>query len=301
MIRNVINWLGTIPLFIFLVTLFTMVFLMGATLTYLISSNFAPIWLSSILAFFGGLVFFGLFLNIPIPRRKKDPMIDLNNNDLIASGAWCKVYHKAGDKAKVVKQLYPCGWGHNDYTKHQAFVIGKEKICGKWNPLVLWFLHNYMLLYQLIGLKRRIRIERDIEGLPTTYYVNNGQLRYEQEYVDFPLTVETCPSDIREQFKQLNEDLERQGMYIDDVHAGNVRITKNGKIKIVDGELYSGGEEWVKSKVVVLFNGAMVSNMESVLGCERIIAWVDHRLSVDEVVCAWEIKNVESVVHRKCS
>ncbi|MEY4602916.1 MAG: hypothetical protein RIT43_208, partial [Bacteroidota bacterium] len=55
-------------------------------------------------------------------------------------------------------------------------------------------------------------------------------------------------------------------------------------IRIVDGELYSGGEEWIKSKLVVLINGEMVSKMEKVLGNNRIIAWVDHRIRVDQIV-----------------
>ena len=229
-------------------------------------------------------ILFALFLNTPIPRRKKDPTSDLNIDDKIAEGAWCSVYLKQSDKNLVVKQLYFCGWGHNDYRKHKALVIGKEKICGKWNPLILWFLHNYMLLYQMIGLKRRMRFEQTIDALPTTYSVSFKGLRYEQTFVSKELTVENCPENIVEQFKKLNEDLERCGLYLDDVHARNVRLTENGQIQIVDGELYSGGEEWIKSKLVVLINGAMVSNMEKVLGNDRIIAWVDHRERVDNIV-----------------
>jgi len=95
----------------------------------------------------------------------------------------------------------------------------------------------------------------------------------------------------------LNDDLERCGLYIDDVHARNVRLTVDGKIKIVDGELYSGGEEWIKSKMVVLFNGEMVSNMENVLGNNRIVAWVDHRQRVDEIVkeTNWHSTNSEKI------
>ena len=49
-------------------------------------------------------------------------------------------------------------------------------------------------------------------------------------------------------------------------------------------ELYSYGEESWKSKSVMFFNGETVSNMERVLGNERIVAWVDHRMSVNDIV-----------------
>jgi len=277
-------WMGTIPLFVGIL-LFTLGLLFVFFLiTYLPLSLYLPRWATFTGSIITSFTLFALFLNIPIPRRKKDPTSDLNINDKIAEGAWCSVYMKESDKKLVVKQLYFCGWGHNDYRKHKALVIGKEKICGKWNPLILWFLHNYMLLYQMIGLKRRMKFEQTIDALPTTSSVSYMGLRYEQTFVTKELTVENCPEDIVEQFKKLNEDLERCGLYLDDVHARNVRLTQNGQIQIVDGELYSGGEEWIKSKLVVLINGAMVSNMEKVLGNDRIIAWVDHRERVDHIV-----------------
>ena len=277
-------WMGTIPLFVGIL-LFTLGLLFVFFLiTYLPLSLYLPRWATFTGSIIASFILFALFLNIPIPRRKKDPTSDLNINDKIAEGAWCSVYMKESDKKLVVKQLYFCGWGHNDYRKHKALVIGKEKICGKWNPLILWFLHNYMLLYQMIGLKRRMKFEQTIDALPTTSSVSYMGLRYEQTFVTKELTVENCPEDIVEQFKKLNKDLERCGLYLDDVHARNVRLTQSGRIQIVDGELYSGGEEWIKSKLVVLINGAMVSNMEKVLGNDRIIAWVDHRERVDHIV-----------------
>jgi len=277
-------WIGTIPLFIGILAFAMELLFVFFLIIQLVLSLYLPIWASLTGSIIGSFILFALFLNAPLPRRRKDPTSDLNIEDKIAEGAWCSVYLKKSDKNLVVKQLYFCGWGHNDYRKHKALVIGKEKICGKWNPLILCFLHNYMLLYQMIGLKRRLRFEQTIDALPTTYNVNYTGLRYEQTFVSKELTVENCPEDIVAQFKKLNEDLERCGLYLDDVHARNVRLTENGQIQIVDGELYSGGEEWIKSKLVVLINGAMVSNMEKVLGNDRIIAWVDHRERVDHIV-----------------
>ena len=277
-------WMGTIPLFVGILVFTLGLLFVFFLITYLPLSLYLPRWISLSGSIIASFILFALFLNIPIPRRKKDPTSDLNINDKIAEGAWCSVYMKKSDKNLVVKQLYFCGWGHNDYRKHKALVIGKEKICGKWNPLILWFLHNYMLLYQMIGLKRRMKFEQTIDALPTTSSVSYMGLRYEQTFVTKELTVKNCPEDIVEQFKKLNKDLERCGLYLDDVHARNVRLTQSGRIQIVDGELYSGGEEWIKSKLVVLINGAMVSNMEKVLGNDRIIAWVDHRERVDHIV-----------------
>ena len=104
-----------------------------------------------------------------------------------------------------------------------------------------------------------------------------------QDYVAKPLTSENIPEDIVEQFMQLNNDLERCGLHIDDIHAGNVRLTENGEIRIVDGELYTDGEMLVKNFLVKGIDNR-VDSMQPVLGCNRIIRWVDHRLSVDEIV-----------------
>lgn len=140
-----------------------------------------------------------------------------------------------------------------------------------------------MILYQMIGLKRRLKFEKQIEALPETYNVSNRKLRYEQKLVPVEMNEDSCPEDLNDQFKKLNDELEKSGLYLDDVHLGNVRLTNDGKIKIIDGELYSGGEEWIKSKLVVLFNGEMVSNMGKVLGNQRIVAWVDHRKRVNDL------------------
>lgn len=276
-------WLGTIPLFVFMILIIFGLFAFFFWISFSIIRPHFSIIISSGISIASAIVLFILFLNIPIPRRRKNPDRDLDGKLMLKIGVWCSVFMKKGDDSKVVKQLYFCGWGHNDYRKHKALVIGKDKICGKWNPLVLWFLHYYMILYQMIGLQRRLKFEKQIEALPETYNVSNRKLRYEQKFVPVELNDDSCPVDLHDQFKKLNDELEKSGLYLDDVHLGNVRLTNDGKIKIIDGELYSGGEEWIKSKLVVLFNGEMVSNMEKVLGNERIVAWVDHRKRVNDL------------------
>jgi hypothetical protein len=124
--------------------------------------------------------------------------------------------------------------------------------------------------------------EHEIQAIPRTYITAKSH-RYIQDYVSNPLTSDNVPEDIVEQFVQLNNDLERCGLFIDDIHAGNVRLTENGKVRIVDGELYTGGEMLVKNVLVKGIDNR-IDNMQPVLGCNRIIRWVDDRLSVDEIV-----------------
>jgi hypothetical protein len=124
--------------------------------------------------------------------------------------------------------------------------------------------------------------EHEIQAIPRTYITAKSH-RYIQDYVANPLNSDNVPEDIVEQFVQLNNDLERCGLFIDDIHAGNVRLTENGKVRIVDGELYTGGEMLVKNVLVKGIDNR-IDNMQPVLGCNRIIRWVDDRLSVDEIV-----------------
>ena len=124
--------------------------------------------------------------------------------------------------------------------------------------------------------------EHEIQAIPRTYITSKSH-RYIQDYVANPLTPDNIPGDIVEQFVKLNNDLERCGLYMDDIHAGNVRLTENGKVRIVDGELYTDGEMFVKNFLVKGIDNR-IDSMQPVLGCNRIIRWVDNRLSVDKIV-----------------
>ena len=221
-----------------------------------------------------------LLLNIRIPRVRINPALDIMDLELVDTGMWTQIFQL--NETTVVKQLFRCGWGHNNYNDHKAPIIGK-KMCGRWNPIALVIMHNLMLIYQMIGVHRRKIFEHHIEAIPRTYTVHGRYFRYLQEHVPKPLNLENMPEDIKDQFILLNEELEKSGLFIDDIHAGNVRINSDGKIKLVDGELYTDGEVLIKNFLV---NGIdnRLNGMEKVLGCERIIRWVDHRVSVDDLL-----------------
>lgn len=272
------TWGGTLILFIafLIILLFANLAIFYTTYCYFdeISASFR------IFTGLASMIIFGLILvNLRIPRLRTNPASDLLHLDTINTGTWTQIFKKTDNL--VVKQLFRCGWGHNNYRDHRAPVIG-SKICGKWNPLALVLMHNVMLLYQMIGIHRRMIYEHEIKAIPRTY-IASKPYRYVQEYVAKPLTSENIPVDIVEQFTQLNRDLERCGLHIDDIHAGNVRLTENGEIRIVDGELYTDGEMFVKNVLVKAID-KRVDSVQPVLGCNRIIRWVDHRLSVDEIV-----------------
>ena len=272
------SWAGTlIPFLAFLIILISANMVIFSTI-YCYFDNLSTSFrmLASIISM---ILFVLILVNIRIPRVRTDPALDLLHLNMINTGMWTQIFENTD--SLVVKQLFRCGWGHNDYRDHRAPVIGK-KICGKWNPLALVLMHNIMLIYQMIGVHRRMIYEHEIQAIPRTY-ISSKSYRYIQEYVRYPLTSDNIPGDIVEQFMQLNNDLERCGLYIDDIHAGNVRLTENGKICIVDGELYTDGEMFVKNVLVKGIDNR-IDSMQPVLGCDRIIRWVDHRLSVDEVV-----------------
>ena len=166
---------------------------------------------------------------------------------------------------------------------HRAPVLG-SKICGERNPLALVIIHNIMLLYQMVGIHRR-RIYQDfIEAIPGTEIPSHGRYRYTQELAPFPLSSVSGTDSIMVQLSVLNSQLSESGLNLDDIHAGNVRVAKNGRIKIVDGELYTDGEVLIKTILVRFFDGRRVSGMEPVLGFDRIVRWVDDRTSVDEIL-----------------
>jgi len=272
------SWAGTlIPFLIFLIILLSANIIIFSAIFCLF--NELQTYLRILATIISMSIFVLILLNIRIPRVRNNPAQDLLHLNLINTGMWTQIFEHTD--SLVVKQLFRCGWGHNDYRDHRAPVIG-EKICGKWNPLALVLMHNIMLIYQMIGIHRRMIYEHEIEAIPRTYLTSKSY-RYIQNFVSNPLASDNIPEDIVEQFMRLNNDLERCGLYIDDVHAGNVRLTENGQIRIVDGELYTDGETFVKNVLVKGIDNR-IDSMQPVLGCNRIIRWVDHRLSVDEIV-----------------
>ena len=274
-------WLGTLPLF--LAALLSLFLVEGLTfwltwelLQYRIEKPMALIS-AIILLIISNLA----ILNLKIPRHSKDPSSDIRNRGIIASGAWTEVFPDG--KGRVVKQLFRCGWGHNDYSMHRVPVLG-SKICGKRNPLALVIIHKIMLLYQMVGINRRMIYQDFIEAIPGTEIPSRGKYRYTQELAPFPLSSVSGADSIMVQLSDLNSQLRKSGLNLDDIHAGNVRLAENGEIKIVDGELYTDGEVLIKTILVRLFDGRRVSGMEPVLGFDRIVRWVDDRTSVDEVL-----------------
>ena len=273
------NWSGTIVLFLVcsLILISPIFFIWIFFYSYLSElSLLSRILCSTVIT----LLLTILILNIRLPRVNKDPASDIMGLELVNTGMWTQIFQ--WNELLVVKQLFRCGWGHNNYNGHKAPIIGK-KMCGKWNPIALVIMHNLMLIYQMIGVHRRKIYEHHIDAIPRTYTIPGRKFRYLQEYVSKPLNLENMPEDINVQFILLNKQLERSGLFIDDIHAGNVRINSDGKIRLVDGELYTDGEVLIKNFLV---NGIddRLDGMEKVLGCERIIRWVDHRVSVDDLL-----------------
>tara|TARA_Y100000768_G_scaffold385987_1_gene373338 strand:- start:973 stop:2382 length:1410 start_codon:yes stop_codon:yes gene_type:complete len=277
--KQTATWSGTLVLFLICTMILFSPIILCLVYFYIYFSSFAiplRILFSVSLTLFLSV----LILNIRLPRKNINPASDLLNLKLIDTGMWTQIFQ--WNELLVVKQLFRCGWGHNNYNDHKAPIIGK-KMCGKWNPIALVIMHNLMLIYQMIGIHRRKIYEHHIDAIPRTYTIPGRKFRYLQEYVSKPLNLENMPEDINDQFILLNEQLERSGLFIDDIHAGNVRINSDGKIKLVDGELYTDGEVLIKNFLV---NGIdnRLNGMEKVLGCERIIRWVDHRVSVDDLL-----------------
>ena len=145
-------------------------------------------------------------------------------------------------------------------------------------------IHKIMLLYQMVGINRRMIYQDFIEAIPGTEIPSRGKYRYTQDLVPFPLSPVSGADSIMVQLSDLNSQLRKSGLNLDDIHAGNVRLAENGEIKIVDGELYTDGEVLIKTILVRLFDGRRVSGMEPVLGLDRIVRWVDDRTSVDEIL-----------------
>ena len=273
------SWAGTLWVFI----------LVLAIIAFIESALFIMIyWLLPVEGVFLGVgsLFIWIIANIcifnlRIPRYPVDPAGDLRNQDRIAVGMWTEIFFE--NEGWVTKQLFRCGWGHNDYVRHRVPIIG-SKICGKWNPLALVTIHVVMLIYQMVGVKRRIIYQDFVGALPKTRLAFNVPYRYSQEWVPKKFIQENIPVDIQSQMNDLQNELALVGLSIDDMHARNFRINNRSEIQAIDGELYTDGEVFLKSVLVRLFDGRQVKGMEPVLGCSRVVRWIDHRPSVDGIV-----------------
>lgn len=273
------SWSGTLWLFLAVIALLVLIEV-GLFIALASTLPFDGVGLLVVTIIAWTLVNF-IVLNLRLPRVRQDPAADLRSQEKLAEGMWTEIFHQK--EGWVTKQLFRCGWGHNDYVRHRLPVLG-SKICGTWNPLILVIVHAAMLVYQMVGVHRRIIHQDFVSALPATDVDPSRPFRYNQARVPSKLTAENLPEDIREQMARFHQDLAAVGLSIDDMHADNFRVDVDGTIKAIDGELYTDGEVFLKTLLVRLIDGRQVKGMQAVLGHSRIVRWVDHRAAVDDLV-----------------
>ena len=77
-------WTGTVPFFVFIVSMIFILWFFFFGLSFWIVSDFLPLWVSILSSVYFAFGLYALFLNIPIPRRRKNPVRDLDGANKIA-------------------------------------------------------------------------------------------------------------------------------------------------------------------------------------------------------------------------
>lgn len=160
------------------------------------------------------------------------------NFTLSGSNTNVEISSEEKEVTKKLKSLLESGFLNNTkkFTKRDT-----EKI--KVAPIDI-VMYSFPFYYYWKTIKLRSDFSSDIPHFSKTYDLSENDYSWKEELVKFSFGESSNMDNkkIMKQFKEIDDFLKKKKMYLTDVHENNVRVTENGDIKIIDGELLSKRE-----------------------------------------------------------
>lgn len=111
-------------------------------------------------------------------------------------------------------------------------------------PIISYFIFSLNKYYNWRSVKLREKYCNESEFLVKTYDLNEKDCSWKEEYI--PYSVQEFKNldknKIKKQLLELDHFLKERGLYLSDVRPDNIRLTKNGDIRIIDGEFFTDNE-----------------------------------------------------------
>jgi hypothetical protein len=118
---------------------------------------------------------------------------------------------------------------------------------------------------------------------PKMYEMDDNKRRYVSEKVPYELTLATRPENFAQQMQELNDFLEKQGYYLDDVHSKNWMVDKNGQLKIVDCEVFTDEELSFQQSLLGEIDDSQDGVAKGHKNAPRILHWQDGRPNIETI------------------
>ena len=218
---------------------------------------------------------------VPFPAEWffKDWNEELNPNDLMINGTWTNVYrHKDNDK--VIKQISAPGVSHRDFSHVQ--LPTPFRYCSRGSCTIPCMLaHRVSTRFMWESLKRVKAMNSKF--FPKIYSMDSDKRRYVCEKVQNELNKKTCPIDFEKQMIELNDELEKHGYYLDDVHSLNWMVDDKGQLKIVDCEVYTKQELDVQQWLLGGIDNSQDGVAQGHKNASRVLHWQDGRPNIEDV------------------
>ena len=265
------------------IPIITITILIIMSIIFAIKKNFYMV------ALFIGILIFLYIITCIIPMPAKwffeDYNDSLDNKDIMIKGTWTTVYKP--HNGKVVKQISAPGVSHNNFS-HVALPTPFRTCERNSCTFVTMMAHRISTRFMLLSL-HRIK-ELDSKFFPKIYEIDDEKRRVIQEYVPYELNKETCPVDWKEQLKEFNIELKKNGYYVDDVHSKNWMVTEDGRLKVVDGELYTESELNIQQSLLNAIDGSQDGVAKGHKNASNILHWKDGRPNIENI-CNDEIES----------
>jgi hypothetical protein len=91
-----------------------------------------------------------------------------------------------------------------------------------------------------------------------------------------------CPADLAQQLAELNRHLVRLGVYLDDMHHENFMVDAQGRIRAIDGELYTADELALQQRLLGV-DTSQTGTARPYDNASNVLFWQDGRLSGEQV------------------
>lgn len=193
----------------------------------LLLAKYVSFKVSVIYTIIASLVVFIILFLIPVYDDGKREE-NFTNNEKIKEGTWVHIY-KTEDP-----NFYKKKWKNVHEFIPMSQQIGMNFLKDKRSvyDLLAWY---FCMAAQWENILYMEKYNGTIDSVPRVKNIDEKTLSFDQEVCRTPKP-EDIPK-IKEQFKKINEQLKKKGMYYVDIHSGNVMIDKNDNIKFTDGEM----------------------------------------------------------------
>lgn len=238
-----------------------------------------------------------LFLLVPYPPGWffKDYNEELGMEPTI-NGVWVKVYDIGNNR--VLKQISAPGVSHENFWHVKLPTLYREctkKAC----TIPCMIAHKISTNQMWLSIERQLEMDKEDQErfFPKIYSVDAKRKRYVCDKVKYELSEDTCPVDFKEQIAQLNMVLKKYNLYLDDIHRKNIMVDERGRIKIIDGELYTDKEYEYKQKLLGNVDESQTEIAKGYKYGDRIRHWVDGRKNGENVCLQESFANyIDSII-----